>query len=268
MVAVPDPEKSPDHRPVTLAEQMSHAGDFLFRWRSYLPLALAPLLAAGVLGAPAPLGAGPGERAWQVACALIAAAGVALRMYTVGTAARGTSGRNTRGQKAASLNTTGPYSVVRHPLYVANYVIALGLSLFPRAWFVPVILSLAAVLYYERIAVREEEFLEARFGPDFRAWAAAVPAFVPALRGFRPAARRFSWKTALVREHYAIFEVTALLFLLEVGLGWTRAGQPSLDPIWTTIFGLGAVLFVTIQILKKRTRVFRTPRGEPPSTIS
>ena len=266
--AVPDAAEHPGRRPVTLAERLSHTGDLLFRWRSYLPLALVPLLAAGVLGAPPPFRSRAGELAWKLGCAVIAAAGLALRMYTVGTAARGTSGRNTRAQKAESLNTTGPYSVVRHPLYLANYVIALGLSLVPRAWFVPIILSLAAALYYERIAVHEEEYLEAKFGPDFRAWAAGVPAFVPAVRRFRPAARPFSWTTALVREHYAIFEVTTLLFLLDLAERGRRDGRLSLDPLWTTLFALGAVAFVTLQVLKKRTRLFRRPRPEPPSTTS
>ena len=58
--------------------------------------------------------------------------------------------------------------MVRHPLYLANYVIALGLSCFSRAWYLPVIVSLAGLLYYERIAAREEQFLEARFGDAFR----------------------------------------------------------------------------------------------------
>ena len=263
----PERVEGAGRRPVTLAERLGHSGAFLFRWRSYLPLALLPLLAAGVLAAP-PFRTYAGELAWKAGCAMIAAAGIALRMYTVGTAAHGTSGRNTRAQKAESLNTTGPYSVVRHPLYVANYLIALGLSLFPRAWFVPIILSLAAILYHERIALHEEEFLEAKFGPEFRAWAADVPAFVPAFRRFRPAARPFRWKTALVREHYAVFEVTTLLFLLDQGERWAQAGRLTLDPVWTALFLLGTVFFVTMQLLKKQTTVFRTPRREPPSTTS
>ena len=39
--AVPDAAERPGRRPVTLAERLSHTGDLLFRWRSYLPLALS-----------------------------------------------------------------------------------------------------------------------------------------------------------------------------------------------------------------------------------
>src|SRR5207245_8334411 len=110
----------------------------------------------------------------------------------------------------------------------------------------------AAALYYERIAVHEEEYLEAKFGPDFRAWAAGVPAFVPAVRRFRPAARPFSWTTALVREHYAIFEVTTLLFLLDLAERGRRDGRLNLDSMWTSIVLLGAVGFVTQAVMEPR----------------
>ncbi len=52
--------------------------------------------------------------------------GLALRVIVVGHAPYGTSGRNTREQVADTLNTTGMYSIVRHPLYLANYLIILG----------------------------------------------------------------------------------------------------------------------------------------------
>ena len=47
--------------------------------------------------------------------------GEVIRIYTVGYAPKNTSGRNTgAGQIADELNTTGIYSLVRHPLYVAR----------------------------------------------------------------------------------------------------------------------------------------------------
>ena len=87
--------------------------------------------------------------------------------------------RNTHGQKAEELNTTGVYSIVRHPLYVGNYLIGLGVTLVWLNWWVPVVYTLCFWVYYERIMVAEERFLEQKFGDSFRQWAASTPAFVP-----------------------------------------------------------------------------------------
>src|SRR5205823_2651529 len=148
---------------------------------------------------------------------------------------RGTSGRNTRAQKASSLNTTGAYSVVRHPLYIANGLIAFALSLFCRVWFVPVIVVLATLLYYERIAAREEEFLDETFGEAFRRWANAVPAAIPAFSKFRRAALPFCWRTAIVREHYAVTLLVTAVFVLDVAEDFVVTGTLELDPVWTTL---------------------------------
>ena len=168
-----------------LSEHWTSTGDALFRRRSWLPLLLLPLFLASFLGQRYLFGSHTAGLLWEIGCFLIAVAGIALRVFTTGTSPRGTSGRNTRAQKASELNTTGPYSIVRHPLYLANFLVALGLSLFPRTWFLPIIVSLATLLYYERIAAREEEFLDARFGAAFRRWAEAVPATIPSFKAWR-----------------------------------------------------------------------------------
>jgi protein-S-isoprenylcysteine O-methyltransferase Ste14 len=238
---------------VKLVEQMGQTGDILFRWRSWLPLLLLPLFVASFSGGH-PTGSPSFEFWWEVACFAVSMVGLVLRVITVGTAPRGTSGRNTREQKAAVLNTTGPYSVVRHPLYLANYLIALGLSLFTRTWFLPIIVSLATVLYYERIAAREEAFLESRFGEAFREWAARVPAAIPRPSLWRPAALPFSWQRALGREFYAISEVAVAFFVLDVLEDWTVHRHLELDPVWTTVAVAGSVFFVVMRVRKKRRR--------------
>jgi protein-S-isoprenylcysteine O-methyltransferase Ste14 len=237
-----------------LVEQMGETGDFLFRWRGWLPLLLLPLFLASYSSLVGPLGARELDRWWELTCFAVAVLGLALRVYTVGTAPRGTSGRNTRAQKATVLNTTGPYSVVRHPLYLANYLIGLGMSLYTRTWFLPIIVSLATILYYERIAAREEAFLESRFGDAFRQWAARVPAAIPRLSGWQPAALPFSWERALGREFYAIGEVSVAFFVLDVLEDWTVHRHLALDPVWTTVGALGAVFFVVMRARKKRRR--------------
>ena len=53
---------------------------------------------------------------------MVSFAGLCIRAYTIGTTPRGTSGRNTKEQVANELNSTGMYSMVRHPLYLGNYL--------------------------------------------------------------------------------------------------------------------------------------------------
>jgi protein-S-isoprenylcysteine O-methyltransferase Ste14 len=237
-----------------LADRLTATGDVLFRWRSWLPLLLLPLFLASFPGLGYPGGSHRLDLVWELACFSVAALGIAGRLLTSGTAPRGTSGRNTREQKAAALNTTGPYSVVRHPLYLGNYLIGLGLSLFTRTWFLPVIVSLAALLYYERIAAREEQFLESRFGDAFRGWAARVPAVLPRLSAWRPSALPFSWSRALDREFYAIGEVTVAFFFLDIMEDWAVHGELTLDPVWTIVGAAGALFFAGMWVRKKRRR--------------
>ena len=101
------------------------------------------------------------------ALSILSTLGLALRAAVVGRTPHRTSGRNTLEQVADSLNTTGMYSLVRHPLYLGNFVGWLGVALFPRD---PVVLLgsvLAYAIYYERIMMAEERFLRGRFGGAF-----------------------------------------------------------------------------------------------------
>jgi protein-S-isoprenylcysteine O-methyltransferase Ste14 len=234
-----------------LTDRLSATGDVLFRWRSWLPLLLLPLFLATFPGATYPRGSHQLDLLWELGCLVVSGLGLALRVFTAGTAPRGASGRNTRAQKAATLSTTGVYSLIRHPLYLGNSLIALGMSLFSRTWFLPLIVSLAALLYYERIAAREEQFLESRFGETFRAWAARVPAVVPRLRGWQPPALPFSWARALDREFYAIVEIAMAFFVLDLLEDWAVTHQLELDPVWT-VLAVAAALFFAVMWTRKK----------------
>src|SRR5512136_242827 len=139
-----------------LVDHCSHSGGFLFRWRSYLPLALLPFFALSLRDARYPFGSHGWDQIWELGCLALSLIGLLLRVYTIGTAPVGTSERSTVNPRASALNTAGIYSVVRHPLYIGNTIVALGLSLVPGTWYLPVIVLLASLLYHERIAAREE----------------------------------------------------------------------------------------------------------------
>lgn len=217
-----------------------------------MPLLLLPLFVASFIGFRYPYDSHSFDLAWEVGCFLLSMTGFAVRMFTVGTAPRGTSGRNTRAQKAEVLNTTGPYSIVRHPLYAGNYLITLGLSFFSRTWFLPIIVSLAGLLYYERIAAREEEFLERKFGAEFRSWAARVPALIPSVRHYVRPALPFSWRRAIWREFYGWFAVATGFFVLDVIQDFWLIGHINFDPLWTSVFILSTLHFVIMRAVKKR----------------
>src|SRR4051812_2174973 len=169
-----------------IAEQLQTTGDTLFRWRSYAPLVLLPLFVASVLDDRPPT-----SFAWEVMCLVISLTGLFLRGWVIGTAPEGTSTRGTRRPTADTLSTFGAYSVVRHPLYVANTLVAVGCSLLSATWYLPLIVILLSFIYHERIAAREEQFLQDTFGERFKTWARDVPAMIPAFTKFRPSGTPF-----------------------------------------------------------------------------
>lgn len=239
---------------MALRDEMERSGLWLFRWRSYLPLFLLALVLA-VLVAAARGASAPHHTGWKVFCLCVGLAGLAVRGHTVGTTPPRTSGRNTRSQVADSLNTTGLYSVVRHPLYLGNYLMWLGVVLFPGVWWLAALVSLVFWVYYERIMYAEEAFLRGRFGTEFEEWAARTPAFLPRPRGWVPPRAPFSLRTALRKEYSGFLGLMAALGAEEVV--WVRAatGRWMLSPSWAALLAGSAALALLLRFLRKRTRV-------------
>lgn len=240
-----------------LVDHFAASGDRFFQLRSYLPLLLVPAFLAS-LGRP--LFVLESDRIvllWEFACLLVSLSGLALRVVIVGTAPPGTSERSTRGPRALMLNTSGPYSVIRHPLYVGNFLIVLGLSCVTCTWFLPVIVTLAALAYYERIAVREEAFLEESFGRQFLDWATQVPALNPAWGNYRPAVFPFKWRKT-VRECHALLVVAAGFFVLDGLQRYALTGKLAASRVWSAALVTSVIVFVVVLVLKKHTRVFDT----------
>lgn len=113
----------------------------------------------------------------------IAVAGEAVRCWAVGY-----SGVTTRDDKvtAPQLVTAGPYAHVRNPLYVGNFVTALGFAIaftgrndgVARAALIGGSLAAMAAVYAV-IVPHEEKFLRKEFGADFDAYCLRVPPVVP-----------------------------------------------------------------------------------------
>lgn len=240
---------------MALHESFEQSGQWLFRRRSYLPLLLFLIVVPAMIGFTYPFGSHHLDELWEGICLAISLLGLAIRAYAVGTTPSGTSGRNTHGQVADALNTSGLYSVVRHPLYVGNYFMWLGVALFPRLWWLAVLVSLAFWLYYERIMFAEEAFLRSKFGVEFERWAAMTPAFLPDPRLWRPPALPLSWRTVFRREYSGFYGLIASFMFLEIIGDYFESGHWQLDPLWCLTFGVATCVYVTLLVLKRHSRL-------------
>ena len=243
---------------MALQEEFETTGDYFFRWRSYLPLVMAVLFILALAQFRYPFANHGLDLAWDTGCLAMALMGQGVRFFTVGFVPRGTSGRNTRGQVADTLNTTGMYAVVRNPIYLGNFIIWFGLSLFMKSvWFTTIII-LFFTLFYERIIFREEGFLREKFGDIFMQWAAATPAIIPQFKNWQPPSLPFSWKSAIVREYGTFFAIIVTFTVLELLAGLFNSGKLTVEAIWVKLFLGSGVLYLTIRYLKKKTKVLAT----------
>ncbi|CAA9288015.1 MAG: hypothetical protein AVDCRST_MAG95-3803 [uncultured Adhaeribacter sp.] len=238
-----------------LREEFESSGNWLFRRRSWLPLLLYPFAVAILYFYHDRTYPYISDISWSFICLAVSFLGLLVRAITVGHTPKGTSGRNTEQQIAECLNHTGIYSVVRHPLYLGNFLMWLGLFMYPGVWWFVATCSLVYWLYYERIMFAEEEFLRRLYPRIYEEWAGKTPAFVPRLTGWQASSLPFSLRNVLKREYNGLF-ATVLSFTILNALGHYFATQRwQVDDWWQIIFVLGAATFIILRSLKKYTNV-------------
>ena len=240
---------------MTLRDQLEKTGSWLFRHRSYLPLLIMPIFGLCLTKFTYLGHCHITNERWQKFCMLISFLGLAVRVMIVGRAPLGTSGRNTREQVANTLTTTGIYSLVRHPLYLGNFLIMFGFALLLHNWWFALLTICIYALYYERIMLTEEAFLRERFDGQFEEWAAITPTFIPRLTGWKPSPVPFSWRTVLQREYNAFLLIVAVFFLQDLVGDSLVEGRLKVDPHWFGAFLLAFVISTTLRTLKKRTHL-------------
>ena len=244
-----------------LADKLKRSGDFLFRWRSFILLGFAPFVWNAASKPEAiELAIGPLYGGiYEATCIALVVTGLLVRAFTVGFVPGGTSGRNTAAQLAKKLNTTGMYSLTRNPLYFGNCLTYAGVFLYTQDVLLALVAILFLVIYYERIIMAEEDFLCDRFGDAYREWAHDTPAFFPRLNGWKRPALRFSPRTVLRREYSGWFAAVICLFLIQAYGDYFVEKDGSLDKPWLIAVAAGAVIYVTLLTMKKKTRLLAVP---------
>ncbi len=207
------------------SDTLDSAGKLIFRLRSVAPVAV--IVAVFILswrGHSVPL---PYDEALNFAGLALAIIGQVIRVVTIASVPRNTSLQSRRMQ-ATTINTTGPYAVVRHPLYFGNYLITLGMLCIAHApWFWA--MGLAYLFASQLLIARSEDrLLREKFGDEWVKWAAEVRALWPRLSYLKDVRGPFEWKRAVQREINPFVGWTvgaALLFWWELFARWelTRA---------------------------------------------
>jgi protein-S-isoprenylcysteine O-methyltransferase Ste14 len=249
-----------------LIKELDKQGNFLFRYRGTLPLII--------------LGVGVSVQAYftwkhskanlnefhsteyEFICLGVALIGLIIRILAVGYAQKNTSGRNTEEQVADSLNTSGMYSIVRHPLYVGNFFMWLGVAMLTgHTWFI-VAFVLAYWIYYERIMYAEEVFIAGKFGPKFTDWAAKTPAIIPAISKWHNPDLKFSVKKVLRQEKNGFAAIFILFFIFDSIAEYIIFGEIKFRNLHWLVLCMGSiVIYFVLKVLKNNTNILTVEDG-------
>ncbi len=240
---------------MTLREEFEKSGNWLFRYRSYVPLLMIAILVLSMREFHYLGDDGLMDKLWEAFCLFVSFIGLGIRICTVGHTPKGTSGRNTKEQVADTLNTTGMYSIVRHPLYLGNFFVWLGITLFAHQWRLTLICVLSFWLYYERIMFAEETYLLKIFGKEFEDWANETPLFIPKFKKWKKPELPFSLRNVLKREYNGFFVIILSMFSFEITGDFFIKGKLEFDLMWIIILSIGFVVWMTLRTLKKKTGV-------------
>lgn len=246
---------------MALLHSLESEGNWLFKRRGWLPVVLFALAIPVILNTNYNDISDNVKRYAFVLAVVVSFIGQWIRAYTVGTTPASTSGRNTEEQVAESLNSTGIYSTVRHPLYLGNYLMWIGIVIYTlNAWFVLVV-SLMYWLYYERIMFAEERFLERKFGKAYLDWSLKAPAFIPRFSQFVKASIPFSFTTVLRREYTGILNTVIGFLFVDVLRYYSAFGEFKFFPYQGYILAVTVVMVLILRTLKKSGKLNEAGRS-------
>lgn len=119
----------------------------------------------------------------------IAVAGLLLRAWAAGHL-----------EKNRQLATSGPYAMVRNPLYLGTLIVAAGFVVAARRWELGVIFALVFGGIYLPVIELEEQHLRKLF-PSYAEYAARVPVLIPRF-GKSGDSKPFQFRVYMVNQEY------------------------------------------------------------------
>lgn len=228
-------------------------GNFLFRHRNYI----FPILYL-ILFIPSP--AIFDDFYIPVIIGLsVALFGQAIRILTIGLVYIIRGGRH-RQIYAKELVTDGIFAHCRNPLYLGNILIITGLGIMSNSLVSLLIFLPLFVFAYQAIVIAEENFLNDRFGPQYKNYLKRVNRWVPNLKGIGNTinSSTFKWRRVIVKEYNSIYIwlTGAVLLILKNYRSYSTAQNfhKSLPFFILVIFSL-TVCYSIVRYLKKSLKL-------------
>jgi protein-S-isoprenylcysteine O-methyltransferase Ste14 len=120
-------------------------------------------------------------------------------------------------RKISELDTSGPYSYTRNPLYLGSFLVTVGFAIASGVWWLALLSIIFFLGIYLPVMNVEKNELEEVLGDEYRDYASGVPVFVPRLTPWRRSERRFDFQLYLRHgEYLAAIGVAFTLAILAV----------------------------------------------------
>ena len=132
----------------------------------------------------------------------------------------GRAHKKARSEQGHGLVTTGPYALIRNPMYLGTFLIGSGFILLVWPWYLWPVFAVLFFLRFHAQIRKEEVYLQKIFGKPYELYTQKTPALIPRWKDgkglhlhhiFPP---EEIWST---KERNAIFFLPLLVVLLEIG---------------------------------------------------
>jgi protein-S-isoprenylcysteine O-methyltransferase Ste14 len=234
-------------------------GRWLFRNRSHMPIVFATLFLPALGQFQFLRNSHSQQLYWELFCLGISLLGLMVRILTVAYIAEGSSGRELSTPKAEQLNTTGSYSLIRHPLYLGNSIIWLGIASMMHNGWLSLSIMLICLAHHRFIIIAEESYLNNRFGSHYAEWARKTPALIPSLRNWTPPDLPFSMAMVIRREYSGLFQISAVYLFMNAVLNYAGQGVWFVDSVFKYFFIFVSIVCAITWFIVKRTSRLPAP---------
>jgi len=174
-----------------------------------MKLAFAIMVAENIIGGEKPHELNPFDEPSGIAIIglMFVVAGAFIRLVARGHLVKG------------RLSTTGPYAMIRHPLYLGSLLVVVGILFQLNDWINWIVVLTIFTIFHGAAIIYEERSLEKKFGPRWHLYKAEVPAIIPSLRNwsFPMWTRGWSWRTyRLSSELWGTLSLLSLPWVIEL----------------------------------------------------